>query len=153
MFNIIQNKTMDELFCISKTTIQINCADDRLHRVRDNRRPLPSAGQILAFSEKQIVAKRYHIRTVSQRRLADKAGTEFRHLALRHRLVCVEQEVAGNHLEHGITKEFQTFIAACLIPMLFVCVGTVSQGVSQKSWILELVTDHFLKFFKFFFHD
>ena len=31
MFNIIQNKTMDELFCISKTTIQINCADDRLH--------------------------------------------------------------------------------------------------------------------------
>ena len=51
------------------------------------------------------------------------------------------------------SKEFQTFIAACLIPMLFVCVGTVSQGVSQKSWILELVTDHFLKFFKFFFHD
>ena len=61
--------------------------------------------------------------------------------------------VDGIDLEHGITKEFQTFIAACLIPMLFVCVGTVSQGVSQKSWILELVTDHFLKFFKFFFHD
>ena len=74
-------------------------------------------------------------------------------LALRHRLVCVEQEIAGDHLEHSIAKEFQTLIAARLIPVLFICVGTVGQGVSQKSWIPELVTDHFLKFFKFFFHD
>ena len=46
---------MDKLFCISKTTIQIDRTDHRLHRIGDNRRTFSSSGQVLALSEQQII--------------------------------------------------------------------------------------------------
>ncbi len=57
MFNICQDKFMDKLFCISKTTIQINRADQSLHCVRNNGIPPSSSGSLFPFSKQQIIAQ------------------------------------------------------------------------------------------------
>ena len=53
MFNIIQHKAADKLFCISKTTIQKNCADDRLHGISNRDE---SIGRELAEKEESRLA-------------------------------------------------------------------------------------------------
>ena len=51
VFHIVQNKSMNKLFCISKTTIQINCPDHSFKRIRQNRFAASSSGLVLSFSE------------------------------------------------------------------------------------------------------
>ena len=67
------------------------------------------------------------------------------------------------HTYESMPEGEMTKLRASLVcePTLAYCADVIplgdylllGKGVSQKSWILELVTDHFLKFFKFFFHD
>ncbi len=56
ILKIVQNKTMDKLFRISKPTIHINRSNQRLKRVRSNRIPFPAAGGVLPLPKQQIPA-------------------------------------------------------------------------------------------------
>ena len=54
MFYIIQYKTPNKIFCISKSTIQINSSDQCFQRIRYDGISSPSAGQLLSLSHAQI---------------------------------------------------------------------------------------------------
>ena len=51
VFNICQNIFMNKLFCISKTTIQINCPDHSFQCIRQNRFATSSSGLVFSFPE------------------------------------------------------------------------------------------------------
>ena len=57
VLQIFQNKSMYKLFCISKTTIKINCSDQSLHCIRCYRFSLSSSGSIFSFTKQKVFAK------------------------------------------------------------------------------------------------
>ena len=135
MLNIIQDKPVNELFCISKTTIQIDRTDQGLHSIGNHGITLSSAGGLLALSQKQIAAQLQIGCAVSQGRLAHQAGADLGELSLRLLRVLVIQEITGNHFQNGITQKLQTFVADCLVLLMFIGIGTVGQGAVEQIFV------------------
>ena len=84
VLQICQDKPMNKLFCISKTTVQLNRADQSLHRIRCHRRPLTSSCCFFSLSEKQITAQFDLPRTKRQRRLTHHTRSCFCQLSFRY---------------------------------------------------------------------
>ena len=93
---------MNKLFCISKTTVQINRTDQCLHRIRHHRIAPPSAGRILAFSKQQKSTQIDLLCAECKRRLADQTRTCLCHIALRHLRKRAEQEITRYHFQHRV---------------------------------------------------
>ena len=94
----VQQKMMPK----THTLIQENRADHRFHGIGNHGGTFPSSGLILSLSQIQIITQGDLLRAVGQRRLADQAGPELRHLSLRHLRKLVIKKIAGNQLQHRV---------------------------------------------------
>ena len=107
---------------------------------------------VLALSEEQIVTQGDRFRAVSQSRLAYQAGTELRHLALRHVRIGLE---TGNRWRPPQGPRLPEIPGArCIavfIPVVLIGIGAVGQGMGKKVSIFEAyIRSIFLQHFQVF---
>lgn len=108
---------MYKLFCISKTTIKINCSDQSLHCIRCYRFSLSSSGSIFSFTKQKVFAK---IRSLAQNASAGShtiLALVFVKFPFRKLRIIVKQG-AGHQFKDRIPHEIpKTFITSSLWQM------------------------------------
>ena len=102
VLQIQQHKTTDKRPRLLKTAVQIDGADQRLHHIRNNGIPRPSAGHLLALSQQNIMVQPQIPGTGRERGLAHHRRPSSGKLSLRHLLMAVIEKFAGDHLQHRI---------------------------------------------------
>ena len=84
VLNIIQDKPVNELFCISKSTIQINRTDYRLQCIRSYRISVTSTCHFFSFPQTKKASQFNFSGAKCQCRLAYHACTQSGQFSLRH---------------------------------------------------------------------
>ena len=80
---------MYKLFCISKTTVQVNRADQGFHGVADNGVAAAPSGRFLALAQQQVFPQADVSGAVGQGRFAYDAGADLGQIPLGQVLVFV----------------------------------------------------------------
>ncbi len=111
--------------------------DHRLERIRQQWISLPAATLLLAFPELQRRAELHRTCEASQRRGADKRGTQGGQLAFTFGGKRPVEEAGGYEVEHGIAQELETFVGLENEIPLFVHVGAMNQRCVKQRPVLE----------------
>src|SRR5699024_7219083 len=147
ILKIRQYKFVDELFCTSKTTIQVHSADQRFHCVRSHRIPESSSGRFLSFSKKKVAAQADISRAERQRRFTHHARPCLCQLSLRHFRRFSEQKLARYQLQHSVSQKFQPLITLIFGKVLFVRERTVHHSPLKQRKIPKCISDLLFQFF------
>ena len=141
VLQIFQNKSMYKLFCISKTTIKINCSDQSLHCIRCYRFSLSSSGSIFSFTKQKVFTKIQISCAECQCRFTYHTCSCLCKFPFRKLRIIVKQEFAGHQFKNRISQKFQTFITLILWQMLFVGIRAVNHRLCKQGKVIKFVTN------------
>jgi len=141
VLQIFQNKSMYKLFCISKTTIKINCSDQSLHCIRCYRFSLSSPGSVFSFTKQKVFTKIQISCTECQRRFTYHTCPRLRKFPFRKLWIIVKQKFTGYQFKNCIPQKFQPFITFILRKMFLIGVRTMNHRLCKQGKVIKFVTN------------
>src|SRR6478672_641400 len=118
---------------------EVDGADDRLHRVGEDRGLGAAAGALLTPPQHEVVAQPDGPGDVSQGTHVDHRGPQLGQLALGKVGVVGVERVGDDEPEHGVPEELQALVVGQAA--VLVRIGPVGQG-TQKQRLVDLRADH-----------
>ena len=142
----VEQHAMDQLARGGKPAVEIHRGDDRLGRVRKDRRPRAPAAALLAVAELEIAAQLQLLRDLVQTFLAHERRADARQLALRRVGVPRKEKLRRDEAEHAVAQKLQPLVAHALRAAVLIGIGAVTQSLGQQSHIAEAVAQLMLQF-------
>ena len=123
--------------------VEIQGAEHRLDRVREDRGLVSSTRCILAFAESQFGADPELAANVGQGRCRNHGGPGLGQLPLGEVRVPIEEVIGDDEPEHGVAEEFESLVG--LVTGMFGAPRAVGQRVQQPCGLNELVAEPLLE--------
>ena len=113
-----RHHSLDQPARLFHRAVQIHRAQQRLHRVGENRGLFAPAAMLFAMAEQQVFAEIQPSGRDLERPFLHAARAQARQLALRQIGVLMIQPDAGTQLQHRIAQEFQPLVVNVRLPRI-----------------------------------
>ena len=124
--------------------VQVDCAEEGLHRIGQDGRALPAAALLLAVAETDLLVDAKFLGDFIQRMLTHHRRAQLGQLALREVGELVVEIVGRDKAEYGIAEELEPFIVLQMAHALFIGVRRVGHRLAEQGRVAEPVADSFL---------
>ena len=121
--------------------VQIDRAEQRLGRVREDRRPLAPAAGLLAVAQPDLLRDAEFPRDLAQRALAHHRRAQLGQVALGQLGIVREQVIRRDKAQYGIAKELQPLVVVQVVPAVLVGIGRVGHRGLVQRLVLKLIVN------------
>ena len=139
--HLVRDKPQHECARRLDAAVQIDRAEQRFGRIRQDRRPLAPAAGLLAVAQPDLLRDAEFPRDLAQRALAHDRRAQLGQVALGQLGIVRKQVIRRDKAQYGIAKELQPLIVVQVACAMLVGIGRVGHRGLVQRLVLKLIVD------------